>query len=167
MRKYIPLIVLSLLISLFIYLFFRTEKTVINQIFISLFSKGSYHSLKASIHQVLPLQPALVYSLPEGLWVFCITITSRFFYISLGRTRLNLAFAPLVVAVGLELCQLLQITNGRFDFMDIAFSFLFWLAAYMFTDTYGKEENLYTRMTLDSLSCVFCYSIVYLAHVIR
>jgi len=166
-KKYIPLIALSLLICLFIYLFFRTEKTVVNQAFISLFSKGAYHSLKTSIHEILPLKPAIVYSLPEGLWVFCITITSKFFYISLGRIKVNLALVPLILAVGLELCQLLHVTNGRFDFIDIGFSFLFWLAAYVSTDTYKKEKNIHTGITFSNISCVFCYSIVYLAHVIQ
>lgn len=80
---------------------------------------------------------------------------------------MNLAWVPLLVAVVLELCQLLHITNGRFDFIDIGFSFLFWSVAYIFTDTNGKEEYIHTRTTLGGISCVFCYSIVYLAHVIR
>lgn len=167
MKKYIPIIALSLLICLFIYLFFRTEKTVVNQVFISLFSKEFYHHLKTSIHQILPLSPSFVYSLPEGLWVFCITITSKFLCVSIGRVNLNLALLPLLLAVGLELCQLLHLANGRFDFMDIGFSFLFWLIAYVFTDTYRMERNIHTGITFSNISCVFCYSIVYLAHVIQ
>jgi hypothetical protein len=167
LRKYIPLVAFSLFICLFIYLFFRTEKTIINQVFISLFSKEAYHNLKTSIHTILPLYQPFIYSLPEGLWVFCITITSRFFYMRIGRIKINLSLVPLVVAVGLELCQLLHVTNGRFDFMDIGFSFFFWLVAYTFTDTGGKEENIRTRTTFNGVSCAFCYSIVYLAHVIR
>ena len=167
MKKYIPLITLSLIICLFIYLFFRTEKTVINQVFISLFSKGAYYSLKTSIHEILPLKPFLVYSLPEGLWVFCITITSKFFYLNFGRIKVNLALVPLILAVGLELCQLFHVTNGRFDFTDIGFSFVFWLTAYAFTDIYRNNKNMHTGITFSNISCVFCYSIVYLAHVIQ
>lgn len=167
MKKYIPLIVLSLSICLFIYLFFRTEKTVVNQVFISLFSKGTYDSLKSFVHETFPLKPFLVYSLPEGLWVFCITITSKFLPVSIGRVKVNLALVPLAFAVGLELCQLLHITNGRFDFTDIGFSFLFWLVAYVFTDKYRKETTVHTRIGFSKIYCIFCYSIVYLAHVIQ
>jgi hypothetical protein len=74
---------------------------------------------------------------------------------------------PLIVAVGLELCQLLHVTKGRFDLVDIEFSFLFWLVAYVFTDTAREEENIRKKITLSSISCVFCYCIVYLAHVIQ
>jgi hypothetical protein len=167
LKKYIPLIALSLFICLFIYLFYRTDKTLINRVFISLFSQESYNTLKASIRQNLSLSPPVIYSLPEGLWVFCITITSRFFYITFGRFKIYLALIPLIVAVGLEICQLLHFTNGRFDFVDIGFSFLFWFVAYVFTDTDSKEENIRERITLSGISCAFCYSIVYLAHVMR
>jgi hypothetical protein len=81
--------------------------------------------------------------------------------------RLSLALVPLIAAIGLELCQLFRITNGRFDFADIAFSFLFWLVAYIFTDTGREQEKFHARITSASISCIFCYSIVYLAHVIR
>jgi hypothetical protein len=136
-------------------------------IFVSLFSEELYHVLKTYIRQHLSLSPALIYSLPEGLWVFCITITSRFFYISLGKIKIKLAWVPVIVAVGLELCQLLRVTNGRFDVVDIGFSFLFWLVAYIFTDTEDKEEDIRRKITLSAISCCFCYGIVYLAHVIR
>lgn len=167
MRKYLPLIAFSLFICLFIYLFFRTDKTVINQVFISLFSKEVYLQLKSIIHNTLPLHTSYIYSLPEGLWVFCITITSRFFYIRVWGKKVNLSLAPIAVAIGMELCQLLHILNGRFDFMDIGFSILFWFVAYKFTDTAEQEENILTKASLSGVSCVGCYGIVYLAHVIQ
>lgn len=135
--------------------------------FISLFSQESYDILKTSIRQRLSLSGPVIYSLPEGLWVFCISLTSRFFYISFGRIKINLALIPPIVAIGLEICQLLHVTNGRFDFVDIGFSFLFWLVAYLFTDTENEEENIREKITFSGISCAFCYSIVYLAHVMR
>ena len=68
---------------------------------------------------------------------------------------------------GLEICQLLHITNGTFDFIDIGFSVFFWLAAYIFVETNDREENIAKSIGMKTASCLASYSIVYLAHVIH
>lgn len=166
MRQYLPHIILSLLICLFIYLFYRTEKTLVNQLFISLVSYDSYTVLKSEILASVPLNKQLVYSLPEGLWVFCITLTSRFFFLPLGRIHFHLILIPLFFAIGLEILQKLQITNGRFDMMDIFFSLFFWLLALLLTHHHKRKENILKTGTSARLLCAFSYGIVYLAHVI-
>ena len=79
MKKYIPILALCLSACLFIYVFYRTEKTLVNYIATALLSKEGYKGVKEIIVSVLPLKDIIIYSLPEGLWVFCITITSSFF----------------------------------------------------------------------------------------
>jgi hypothetical protein len=133
--------------------------------FISLVSYANYAGMKAKILATLPLKKQLVFSLPEGLWVFCITLTSRFFYLQLGRFQFNLTLIPLVFVVGLELLQMWQITNGRFDMMDIVFSLLFWLLALLITQHHKKKENILETDRAARLLCAFSYGIVYLAHV--
>ena len=165
MKKKYWLIILSLLASLFIYLFYRSEKTVINQIFISIISHDDYLSLRNFITTNLCLNKHIVYSLPEGLWVFCITLTSKFLFVNIGKREINLLFAPLVFSIGLELFQLIQLTNGRFDYWDIGLSILFWVVAIYLIKQKGARQNILKPFNAQSVICLLSYLIVYLAHV--
>ena len=129
MRKNYFFILISLSLSLFIYLFYRTEKTVINEIFIYITSFDRFIELQKVITNLIPLNKHIIYSLPEGLWVFSITLTSKFLFLKIGNHKINLLFVPLIFSIGLELFQLLNLTNGRFDFWDIGVSILFWFVA--------------------------------------
>ena len=163
-KKYI-LVGLSVLVSLFIYLFYRTEKTVINDIFISIVSCEHYVHWKNFVTNHFALPGAIIYSLPEGLWVFSITLTSGSFFLRVGSHQLSLLFLPLVFSIGLELIQLLHLTNGRFDFMDIALSILFWAVARYYLPLRLKQQNIFQRVTTHSAVCISSYLIIYLAHV--
>ncbi len=165
MKKLLWLIVPSLLISLFIYLFYRTDKTVVNDIFMAVFSRSAYYHLRSVVNQWLPLPDILVYSLPEGLWVFCITLTSKPYYLKAGAMQLNLLYLPLLFSVGLELMQLLHMTNGRFDWLDIASSVIFWALAMWVLPNTRPLQNALRPFTAQSLLCLWSYVIVYFAHV--
>lgn len=165
MKKYIPILALCLSACLFIYVFYRTEKTLVNYIATALLSKEGYKGVKEIIISVLPLKDVIIYSLPEGLWVFCITITSSFFYIKMQNRKLSLTLIPLLLAILMEVSQLLQFTNGRFDFMDILFSAVFWLLALCCTKSVSAREPVFRSFDARTAFCVGCYSIVYLAHV--
>ena len=163
-RRYL-LIIIPLLISLFIYLFYRTEKTVVNTLFITLISNDKYVALRESVNTFLPLHKFIVYSLPEGLWVFCITLTSKSFYIQTRNFKINCIFIPLIFCLSLEILQLLHFANGRFDFLDIWISILFWVIAYYFFCRTPGKQNISGPMELKTFVCFGSYSIVYLAHV--
>lgn len=165
MKKYIPSLAVSLFFCLFIYVFYRTEKTLVNRVVITLFSQESYSGLKTSVTSILPLKDYLIYSLPEGLWVFCITLTSSFFYLEVQKRKWSLVFVPLLVALIIEVFQLLHFTNGRFDLMDITFAAGFWLLALFWTRTNSGKEPLFQSFNTKTICCMISYSIVYLAHV--
>jgi hypothetical protein len=167
LKKHYWYIFFGLIISLFIYAFYRTDKTLVNQIIIQLISLKTYESLKQTITASLPLNRYIIYSLPEGLWVFCVTLTSKEFYFDLYKKRFNCVFIPLVFAVGLELSQLFHITNGRFDLFDIGISLLFWFIAAKIIDTKQRFENLFHSLNYNSVLCLLSYCIVYLAHVVH
>lgn len=167
MRKNTLLIILSLLVSLFIYLFYRTEKTVINALWIHVFSVHDYAALREAVTNLLPLNKAIIYSLPEGLWVFCITLTSKPFYIQVYTRQLHCTIMPLIVCIGLEVLQLLHLTNGRFDFMDIWVSISFWMLANYFFNHKAEKQNILSPINVRSIACFFSYGIVYLAHVLK
>ena len=151
--------------SLFVYLFYRTEKTVINEIFISIVSFDNFVELRRCITGTLTLNEHIIYSLPEGLWVFCITLTSKFLFVKAGSREIDLHFVPLIFSIGLELFQLLHLTNGRFDFWDIGVSVLFWAIANYVIKYNNSRQNILNPFTGRSLICLLSYQIVYLAHV--
>lgn len=159
------LIIISLLFSLFIYLFYRTEKTVITELFISLVSFDLFAELRNSVMDALPLNEPIIYSLPEGLWVFCITLTSKFLFVKIGNREMDLLFLPLIFSIGLELFQLLHFTNGRFDFWDIGFSIVCWAIANYLIKYKSTRQNILDPFNTRSFICILSYGIVYLAHV--
>ncbi|TDO20834.1 hypothetical protein CLV32_3468 [Pedobacter duraquae] len=165
-KKYLVISV-ALLISLFIYVFYRTEKTLVNEFMIYLISSPMYTSIKADIIHLIPLSPILIYSLPEGLWIFCITLTSKCYYIDVYGRRYDCVYIPLVFCISLEIMQLVHITNGRFDWMDIGISMIFWLIARYTFNRNIEKSHLLTRIDLNTLACLTSYCIVYLAHVIK
>lgn len=167
MRKKYLFICLALLISLFIYLFYRTDRTAVNEIVVKLIPLKTYAGLKAYIVTMLPLNNVAIYSLPEGLWVFCITLTSKPYYITLINRRINLVFMPLLICIVLEVFQLFHITNGRFDFMDIGVSVIFWILGNYVSKDGDEKQDIMTRPNLKMIVCLASYGIVYLAHVFK
>ena len=165
MKKYTPLLAICLSACLFIYVFYRTEKTVVNYIATTLLSKAGYTGVKEIITSVLPLRDIIIYSLPEGLWVFCITITSSFFYVEVRDRKLSLTLVPMVLAILMEVSQLSGITNGRFDVMDILFSAVFWMFGLFITKNNPDKEPVFP-FKARVVFCASNYAIVYMAHVI-
>ena len=166
MKKYIPLLAICLSACLFIYVFYRTEKTLVNYIATALLSKAGYEGIKEIIISILPLRNVIVYSLPEGLWVFCITITSSFFYIRIRNRELSLTLVPILMAVFMEVSQLIGFTNGRFDVMDILFSAVFWMSGLYITKNNPDKEPIFQSFNARAVFCASNYAIVYMAHVV-
>jgi hypothetical protein len=148
-----------------IYLFYRTEKTVINEIFIAVFSYDTFTALRKHIAAALPLNEHIIYSLPEGLWVFSITLASKLLFIRAGRYQINLLYLPLLFSIGLECFQLLHLTNGRFDFWDIGVSILCWIIAAYLAPIPNQRQNILYPFKTRSAMCMLSYLVVYLAHV--
>jgi hypothetical protein len=165
-KQYIP-IAISLSISLFIYLFYRTERTAVNELVIWLISIETYTSLKTIISNSLPLSDIIIYSLPEGLWIFCITLTSKPYYISWNSWRMDCVYLPLIFCFSLEILQLIHITNGRFDFMDIGFFVLFWIFGRYVLSERNVKRHVFTTLNSKTIFCLASYCIVYLAHVFK
>lgn len=163
-NKYL-IISLSLLACLFIYLFYRTEKTVITQLFISLVTFSEFSEMRRTITAALPLNKFIIYSLPEGLWVFCISLTSQSLFVKIRAREFNLFFIPLLISIGLELLQLSGIARGRFDVMDIGVSVFFWAIAMYALGDKPSRQNILEPFTKRSFICAASYGIVYLAHV--
>ncbi|MDT3402361.1 hypothetical protein [Mucilaginibacter terrae] len=167
MRKQYALITTALLISLFIYLFYRTEKTLVNQLLVWLISVEAYTHIKAVVVNTLPLNNVVVYSLPEGLWIFCITLTSKTYHFIIFGRRFNCLYMPLLFCLSLEILQMTHVTNGRFDWMDIGMSILFWLPGCYGFNPKEEKQHIFTSLNSKTLVCFISYGIVYLAHVFK
>lgn len=155
------------MICLFVYVFYRTEKTLINQIVLACISRETFYSIKESVCSAIPLKEYFIFSLPEGLWIFCTTITSSFFFIEWKEKRYNLYLLPILIAVIMELLQLLRLINGRFDLMDLVFSIGFWMFALLLTREVSMERQpLFNQFDRKFVFCISTYGIVYLAHVV-
>lgn len=114
---------------LFVYLFFRTETTIVNKLAIFLINIENYTALRLWVRALIHLPDVVIYSLPEGLWIFCLTLLARNVKFSLGNKLIDCSIFPLIYALMLELLQWLNITNGTFDSMDLVFASSFWLVA--------------------------------------
>lgn len=164
MKKQIALILISLFFCLFIYLFYRTEKTIVNRIFISIISQENYTNIKAFINQNISLKAFVIYALPGGLWVFSLTICAKNLFVKIGKQKLFLLFFPFTFAIGHELFQLLDCSSRRFDFYDLLAYFLFFLLGIYCSQNISTPQNLFS-FKRNSLLFIFTFLIVYLAHV--
>jgi hypothetical protein len=165
MRRVYSLIVITLLICLFIYLFYRSEKTVVNELMILFLSLDTFSGLRGTISNAIPLNELIIFSLPGGLWVFCTTALAEGLYMKIGKYKLQLVCVPVLFAVSLEFCQLLNITHGTFDLWDIACYFVFWSFAHYWFESRNPQQNILSSFTVNGFICVACFLSVYLAHV--
>lgn len=167
MKRSTFLLINALLLSLFIYLFYRTDRTLINSMFNYIFGSENYQSLKTEVRTYLPLNEFLIFSLPEGLWVFCITITAKDLYVKIAKTEIHVAILPLVFVLGLELLQFLHIANGTFDIVDILTAVLCWMVGFFLIEDELPKQYLLKKADKRSLVFLASYLIVYLAHVFK
>jgi len=83
----------------------------------------------------------------------------------IGHREIGCVFIPLIFSIVLEFFQLLNVTNGRFDFWDIGISISFWFLANYFILYKSVEQNILKPISIRSIVCFSSYAIVYLAHV--
>ena len=162
MKRYYFAIIGSLLASLYIYVVYRTDKTVINIIVDNLLENRLD---KAELRSV-QLPENFIYSLPEGLWVFAATLLSKHLHISIRKAKIDMVYLPLGYALLLEIFQLFSLTPGRFDMVDILLSILFWLLGLVMIKCPHRPQPL-QRLNYRSMEVIFSYCIVFLAHVNR
>ena len=169
MKRYFNYILMlhAMLFSIFVYLFYRTEKTVINEIFISLVSWDRFVAIREWVLLHVPLHQQVIYSIPEGLWVGVITLSSRFMFVRVGKQEIDLKYLPLVFAFGLELFQLVGVTFGQFDFWDLFWSLFFWALALVSVKFSPPRQNVFQPFNVHSWVFMGSYLIVFLAHVWR
>jgi hypothetical protein len=112
------LILLSI-IAATIYFLYRDNTIIFNQI-LSTFN-GDNLLNKRDLVATFPLPNWAVYSLPGGIWVFVLTSLLSQNRICIQKVRIPLDYLPITYGVVLEFVQLLEFTDGTFDFVDLVF----------------------------------------------
>ncbi len=164
MLRYWLHIIVPLIICLFIYLFYRTDHTAINQLILFI-APEKYNYLKESITNTIALPHFVIYSLPEGLWVYSVTVACVHLYFPFLKQKIFLTIAPLIFSLALECMQYLEWINGRFDVWDIVSALSFsLLAMYIFKNHFPKY-NIMQGVNFRMAVSVVCFAVVYLAHV--
>lgn len=156
---------LALLVSAFIYLFYRTNFTAINQLFAFVFGDIFYLDLKSELQANLKLPSQIIYSLPGALWVWVISIASRDVFILLKGRRVSLVFLPIIVAIGFELFQYFNLINGHFDWWDIIYAVAFWLLSFVSFNKQKRSLDESHSTIYNILVFAGTYLLVFFAHV--
>ena len=165
MIKSIILRISPLLISLLIYIFYRSELTLINQLFSLFIPLADLLQWQNTIQTAFPLPNWVVYSLPEGLWMLVVTLISKEFYFSRQSKNYNLVFFPLLLATVIEIFQYLHITDGIFDWLDLGLSFAFWGIACFLLPPRFHPVQLNHSFSYRGIILISSYAIVILSDV--
>lgn len=164
MKRYCTIISLSLFFGLFVYIIFRSQHTIVN-IMLNTLTNEEASPIIIVIRKHCPLPDFAIYSLPEGLWALAATLVSKHLFIRLLNKQIHLAWMPLCYSVSLELLQLFHIMRGRFDVMDILWSFFFTLIGIYIIKCPLPIQYLFRKFNYRTFFFVYIYAIVFLSHV--
>lgn len=168
MRKRILGVAILLVISLAIYLFYRTEATAVNTLVAALLGQEVFANLRHTVQQAFPLPSFAIYTLPEMLWTAAFTLLSGNLFVWIFRKRVACFWIPLLVSAGLELLQIIPSFPGRFDPADLLGATLAWaVSVALISGKSAPSQNLFGRLNRERLAFTGCYAIMYLAHVWR
>jgi hypothetical protein len=137
----------------------------VTSILILLISFETYELIRGVIVVLLPLNYFVIYCVPEGLWVFSLTLAGKGLYFPLKNKRINLSVLPLVFAIGLEFLQLTPFNKGDFQFLDIVACCIGWIIPQYFFKQIGESEPIIKPFSYKGFLFTLIFSIVYLAHV--
>jgi hypothetical protein len=162
MLKYKISIIVPLIISLFIYTFYRAEETNVNLLLKYVF-QSDFQSIQVHIREAIPLHSVIIYNLPESLWVFSITLLGANLFIRIKHRKIYLIYFPIVFVLLLEILQLLKITDGTFDLLDIVISSAFWLLALAYCSTYVSSLRELKNNRARFILFIIVFSLAYLS----
>lgn len=117
---------LPLFIGGLIYISFRSKSLIMFDWFDWIKLNPVIMSIRKEMEPVKAYLPKWsFYSLPDGLWIYSFTVTLIFIWDYEWNKLKYLLIIPLLLGVGIELLQYLNLFKGTFDLIDLLFSFLF------------------------------------------
>lgn len=162
MTRYKISVIIPLIICLFIYTFYRAEETNVNLLLKHVFHTD-FQSIRIHVKEAIPLHSVVVYNLPEGLWLFSITLLGVNLFLRIRQRKIYLIYFPVIFVLLLEILQLLKITDGTFDLLDIAVSLAFWLLALVFCSTYAGALRELKNSSVRFVLFIIVFSSAYLS----
>lgn len=162
-------IVLPLIIAGLIYLFFRSTDTVAFIIFDFIGLGDLIVDIKPLL-QSYALPPWFIYSLPGGLWLLAFQNSLSYVFSFKYKYLYRLIVCASLSGIGLEVLQYLQITDGKFDWLDVLFYLIATALAFLNIFLIKNKWQLYssTEQSPKMRSLVFYIfvGIIYLADVV-
>ena len=155
------LIAMAMLLGLYLYFMYRSQDTIVNALLAKLGAR-EFPFLMNIWHKHYAIPQWCMYSLPEGLWVFSATLLSIRLEFPIRENRIHLKYLPFLFAMLVELVQVLGITNGQFDWLDIFVSFIFTVLALIIP---SKEQKKNAIESKEFWLLVLIYAMVYLSDV--
>ena len=155
------LIAMSMLLGLYLYFMYRSQDTIVNALFAKLGAR-EFPFLMNIWHKHYAIPQWCMYSLPEGLWVFSATLLSIRLEFPIREKRIHLKYLPFLFVMLVEFVQVLGITNGQFDWLDIFVSFIFTVLALIIP---SKEQKKNAIESKEFWLLILIYAMVYLSDV--
>ena len=152
--------------ALYIYVFYRTNKTVVNQLMAWIFPPEKFAAVRQNISQSMPLPKWVVFTLPEALWVFCATLLSKNLFFTIKKYPVKCLYLPIFFAFLWEVLQLTGITNGYFDYADLLGCTLAFLLAKFFLRLPYAPLHLIKHFSPQAIFFFAIFVVVYLSHVV-
>jgi len=138
------LVVGSLIVGALIYILFRTSSLLV---FSWVDLLGLSNLVANARHIVAPLLkylPKLVlFSLPDGIWVFSFTVAIFFIWHD-SKSKRGMYFwviLPLLLSISGEIGQFLQLVEGTYCNVDVVTCLISWLIAISLSPFYFKGLN--------------------------
>ncbi len=163
--------ILPSLFCVFIYVTAREPNTVFYNLSALVLGNDFLISIKKVLLPVTQIPMNwMIYSLPGGLWVFIFSnVCLRILRHSNTRVKVIYLFAMLSIVVGLEFLQLMGVTDGAFDLLDILFYLLGTISSLAFNrsslNVTSQNENVKSKLIPFVLFTSFIVGI-YLADVV-
>lgn len=153
-----------MLCSCAIYTFYRPDSILINEIWIKLGWIEERKVIGEWLDHNLSLPAWAIYNLPEALWTICLTICCKPLYLRRGKQKTALVLLPPVFVIILEFFQMLHITKGTFDLLDIVLSVIAWLWIAVLPRKQPLSSFQFYPVTFLSYRLIFVWIIVLMAH---
>jgi hypothetical protein len=132
-------VLLPLIVGGIIYICFRSESLRLYK-WVELigFDKLLTYTRNYLFIQKIKLSEWVIFSLPDGLWVYA--FTSAFIIYWQGKSTFWL-ITPIILSVLIEISQAFKFIQGTFDFVDILFSAIAFIISYsIFKINYKHDE---------------------------
>lgn len=157
--------IIFLFFCVFIYVFYRTEDTLINLILLQLLPNSELLLFKETIRSTVAFPAWVIYSLPGGLWVFAASILARKLRLRIFSKNICIEWAPMFFALWLEFWQYVGIVKGHFDVLDILIVLIFGLTAMSVKKPMQLSTQTLFPFHKRSTIFVFVFVCVFLGHV--